>query len=200
MSVRRIKNHGTWVWQARVAYRGLRKAAFRPSKEAARDAEAELLQELKQPAGEVELAGARPVTMKALFEFYVADLEARGKGPDTIGRMSSTARAMERLMPALLTTPVSRVRDRDVYDFRQALAREGKTVTELVAGERVERYVPAKPSSINRDLRTLRAMLKLARPDFRFPGAAFYPEDETRVRWLRDARTSNRQAPSQSAP
>lgn len=28
-------------------------------------------------------------------------------------------------------------------------------------------------------------MLKLARPDFRFPGAAFFPEDETRVRWLR---------------
>jgi integrase len=28
-------------------------------------------------------------------------------------------------------------------------------------------------------------MLKAARPDLRFPGAAFYPEDETRVRWLR---------------
>src|SRR5262245_48144004 len=30
-------------------------------------------------------------------------------------------------------------------------------------------------------------MLKPARPDFRFPGAAFVPEDETRVRWLRPA-------------
>jgi integrase len=28
-------------------------------------------------------------------------------------------------------------------------------------------------------------MLKQARPDFRFPGGAFFPEDETRVRWLR---------------
>jgi integrase len=28
-------------------------------------------------------------------------------------------------------------------------------------------------------------MLKAARPDFRFPGGAFFPEDETRVRWLR---------------
>lgn len=28
-------------------------------------------------------------------------------------------------------------------------------------------------------------MLKQARPDFKFPGAAFLPEDETRVRWLR---------------
>jgi hypothetical protein len=47
VSVRRVKNHGKWVWQARVAYRGLRKAAFRDSKEAARDAEGELLRELK---------------------------------------------------------------------------------------------------------------------------------------------------------
>jgi integrase len=63
---------------------------------------------------------------------------------------------------------VSMIRDRDLYDVRQARARDG-----------------AKPSTINRDLRTLRAMLKAARPDFRFPGGAFFPEDETRVRWLR---------------
>jgi hypothetical protein len=31
MSVKRIRNHGKWVWQARVAYRGLREAAFRAS-------------------------------------------------------------------------------------------------------------------------------------------------------------------------
>jgi CO/xanthine dehydrogenase FAD-binding subunit len=66
MSVRRIKNHGTWVWQARVAYRGLRKAAFRDSKEAARDAESELLRELKAQAEQAELEGLRPVTVKAL--------------------------------------------------------------------------------------------------------------------------------------
>jgi hypothetical protein len=34
MSVRRIKNHGRWVWRARVFYRGLRRAAFRESREA----------------------------------------------------------------------------------------------------------------------------------------------------------------------
>lgn len=28
MSVRKIRNHGKWVWQARVAYQGFRKAAF----------------------------------------------------------------------------------------------------------------------------------------------------------------------------
>jgi hypothetical protein len=33
MSVRRIKNHGTWVWEARAAYRRLRKAAFRPAQQ-----------------------------------------------------------------------------------------------------------------------------------------------------------------------
>ena len=43
MSVRRIKNHGKWVWQARVAFQGLRRAAFRPSREEARQAEAELI-------------------------------------------------------------------------------------------------------------------------------------------------------------
>jgi hypothetical protein len=61
-----------------------------------------------------------------------------------------------------------RFTDRDLFTFRQARVRAG-----------------AKPATINRDMRTLRAMLKGARPDFRFPGAAFFPEDETRVRWLR---------------
>src|SRR5207245_4682370 len=45
--------------------------------------------------------------------------------------------------------------------------------------------VPAKPSTINRDLRTLRALLKRVMPEFRFPAGAFFSEDETRVRWLR---------------
>src|SRR5438445_3875262 len=72
-----------------------------------------------------------------------------------------------RLGWSLLALPTARVTARDVYDFRQARLRAG-----------------AKPSTINRDLRTLRAMLKQARPDFKFPGAAFLPEDETRVRWL----------------
>jgi len=54
-----------------------------------------------------------------------------------------------------------------------------------IAGERRERRVPAKVSTINRDLRTLRAALKKARPEYRFPGGAFFKEDETRVRWLR---------------
>ena len=38
MSVRKIRNHGTWVWQARVAYRGARRSAIRETKELARQA------------------------------------------------------------------------------------------------------------------------------------------------------------------
>src|SRR5438128_8819473 len=72
-----------------------------------------------------------------------------------------------RLGWSLLALPISRVTARDVYDFRQGRLRAG-----------------SKPSTVNRDLRTIRAMLKQARPDFKFPGAAFLPEDETRVRWL----------------
>jgi integrase len=123
--------------------------------------------------------------LRQLFELYRADLEARGKGPDTIGRVVTTEKAVERILPGLPATPVSRITSRDVYDFRQAMAREGKVVYVTIDGARQERRVPALPSTINRDLRTLRAMLKAARPDFRFPGGAFFPEDETRVRWLR---------------
>ena len=46
----------------------------------------------------------------------------------------------------------------------------------------------AKPGTVNRDFRTLRAALKKARPDYHFPSGAFFPEDETRVRWLRSSR------------
>jgi integrase len=63
--------------------------------------------------------------------------------------------------------------------------REGRTVYQVVAGQWVKVRVPTKPSTINRDLRTLRAALKNTRPEYRFPAGAFFPKDETRVRWLR---------------
>jgi len=185
MTVRRIRNHGTRVWQARVAYKGRRRAAFRPTKEAVRDAEAELLQALKAEHGQAERAAATPVTLKQLFEYYVADLEARGKGEESVVRAAQTALVIERLMPELLTRPISRIADADLFAFRNLRMREGKIVRERVGEEMRERREPAKPSTINRDFRTLRAMLKKARPDYRFPAGAFLPEDETRVRWLR---------------
>jgi hypothetical protein len=58
-------------------------------------------------------------------------------------------------------------------------------VTVIEAGKAVQRRVPAKASTINRNLRTLRAALKKVRPEYRFPAGAFFREDETRVRWLR---------------
>jgi len=185
MSVRRIKNHGKWVWQARVAYRGRRRAAFRASKDEARQAEADLLRELRAEAAQAEVAEQQPGTLRQLLEFYVDDLEQRGKGVDTIGRAISTAKALERVTPDLLDMPVSAVGDAEIFAFRNGRAREGSVITQRVAGEEQQRRVPRKPSIINRDLRTLRAALKRARPEYRFPGGAFFPADDTRVRWLR---------------
>jgi integrase len=185
MGVKRIRNHGRWVWQARVGHRGLRRSAFRDSRDAARAAQAELLRELKAEAAQAEQADARPATLRQLLEFYGLDMATRGKGEESVGRVDYTRRAIEALMPALLEKPVGAITDADVFAFRNGRAREGTTVYEVVAGQRVKVRVPTKPSTINRDLRTLRAALKKARPDYRFPGGAFFPEDETRVRWLR---------------
>ena len=132
MALRRIKVNGRRVWQARVAYRGLRKAAFRPSKEAARDAEAELLQELKAKAASQDQVDQAPATHRQLFEYYLEDLEARGKGADTVGRAAETQHVIKRLMPELLERPVSRVGDAELYAFRQVRLREGKVIRERI--------------------------------------------------------------------
>ena len=169
MAIKHVTINGSQkVWMARVAYKGLRRAKVCKTKQEARDTEADLRRALKTEALQAEQATATPATVKHLCEFYVLDLERRGKGADSVGRAVTTAKAIEAVAPTLLAMAIGRVTARDVYDFRQARIRGG-----------------AKPSTINRDLRTLRAMLKQARPDFKFPGAAFLPEDETRVRWLR---------------
>jgi integrase len=160
-------------------------AAFRPTKEAARDAEAELLQELKARAAAQDQVDQAPATLRQLFAYYVEDLEARGKGADTVARAKETQQVLKRVLPELLDRPVSRIGDGELYAFRQARLRDGKVIRERVDGELRERLAPAKPSTINRDLRTLRAMLKRAIPGYRFPAGVFLPEDETRVRWLR---------------
>ena len=139
MSVRRIKNHGTWVWQARVAYRGLRKAAFRPSKEEARDAEGELLRELKAKAAAGDQVDQAPATLRQLFAFYLEDLEARGKGADSIGRAEETQHVIERLMPELLERPVSRIGDVELYGFRQVRLREGKVLISVLVPDDANR-------------------------------------------------------------
>jgi len=204
MAITRIKVHGRKVWQARVAYRGLRKSTIRNTKEEARDAESALLQELKAKAGQAAQHAEAPATLRTLCELYVKNLEARGKGADTIGRAGETARAIERLMPDLIDRPVTAIGEADIFNFRKAraetslsalalrkradaLRRAGQTAkSDAFEHKALDRQRKGtKPSTINRDLRTLRAMLKRAVPDFRFPVGAFFQDDETRVRWLR---------------
>src|SRR5207249_2762327 len=159
MAVRRHKSHGTWVWQARVSYQGRRRSVYRTTKNQAKDAEAWLLQTLKTERDQAVQIEEAPATLRMLPEHYVADLEQRGKGADTVIRATSTAKMIERATPALLDMPVSAIGDAEIFAFRNARAREGKVVYETVAGKKQERRIPNKPSTINRDLRTLRAAL-----------------------------------------
>jgi integrase len=169
MSIRAIKVNGRKVWQARVAFKGLRKSTIRPSKDEARQADADLLTELRERAGEAEQAGKAPATLRKLFEFYAEDMIERGKGDESVGRVEYTARAIESIMPDALDRPVTAFGMAEILTFRNARRRQG-----------------TKASTINRDLRTLRAALKKAVPGFKFPNKeAFFKEDETRVRWLR---------------
>lgn len=168
MAIRQIKVNGHWRWQARVAYHSERISRLCNTKQEAKEAEAELLQRLKTDTARAEAEGARPATLRQLCEMYLADLENRGKGKDTLARAVATIKALEALLPDVFDRPVTDVKAANIYAFRQARQHDGM-----------------KPSTINRDFRTLRAMLKKVRPDFRFPGGAFFPEDETRVRWLR---------------
>ena len=187
MSVRQVKVHGRKVWQARVAFQGLRSSRVCTSRDAAKLAQAELLQELKRQAGQSEQAGLAPATLRQLFDAYAQDLEDRGKGEDTIARAVQTRTVLEALLPELLAKPVGRITEADILAFRRARAERPCFAPRPKDPEKrpARPPAPAKASTINRDLRTLRAMLKRVRPDFHFPAGAFFPEDETRVRWLR---------------
>jgi integrase len=187
MSVRQVKVHGRKVWQARVAFQGLRSSRVCANRDAAKLAQAELLQDLKRRAGQAEQAGLAPATLRQLFDAYAQDLEDRGKGEDTIARAVQTCAVLEALLPELLAKPVSRITETDILTFRRARAERPCFASRPRDPEKrpVRPPAPAKASTINRDLRTLRAMLKRVRPDFHFPAGAFFPEDETRVRWLR---------------
>ena len=168
MSVRRIRHRRKWWYLARVAFGRRRLSKLCLTREAARDAEAELLQKLKDEAKSAADEAASPATLRKLFEYYEADLATRGKSAETVRRAAQVKRAIEETIPGTLDLPLCEIGDKTLFAFRRGRDHAG-----------------VKPSTINRDLRSVRAMLKKVRPEYRFPPGAFFPEDETRVRWLR---------------
>jgi integrase len=71
------------------------------------------------------------------------------------------------VLAGTLGRPVTAFGEAEILMFRAARERHG-----------------IKQSTINRDLRVLRALLRKAVPDFRFPEGVLFSEDETRVRFL----------------
>jgi len=167
MSVRRVDIRGCSRWQVRVSYQGRRISRLAPSRQRGIEIEAELVQRLREDAARAEYEGAGAATVRQLAELYLADLEARGKGKDTIVRARTAVNALGVLLPEILDRPVVQVKPMEMIAFRQGRLRSG-----------------ALPGTVNRDLRVFRAMLRRAMPGFRFPRDVFLPEDETRVRWL----------------
>lgn len=170
MSVRKITlRSGAQVYQARVQHGGQRRSAIRTTREAAKTAEGNLFAALKAGHG-AHASAEEPevITVEDTIVLYGEDMEDRGKERATTKQTGYLIATIRRLMPALLGIPVSRLTDADVFAFRKA------------------RSVRAKPSTVNRQLRILRAALRLVRPEYRFP-KAFFDEDETRVRWLEPA-------------
>ncbi len=168
MAIRHVKVRGKKRWQARVAYQGKRLSRLCESKDAAKAAEAELLQTLRAASEQEAREGAAPATLELLCDAYTLDLEARGKSPDSIRRAKDTKARLTEFFGGRMKEPLGRLKEADLYAFRMWRV-QGK----------------AKASTVNRDFRTVRAMFKRALPDFRFPPGLFLKEDETRVRWLR---------------
>jgi integrase len=182
MAVRRMRNHGQWVWRARVAFRGRQMAAFCATRDEARQAEQDLYRKVRDEAARAATDGAKAATLRDLLDVYATRLEDHGK---SAYRARQTARLVGHALPQLLDRPVSEIGEADILAFVRARERDGHTVTVRVAGETTARREPIKPGTINRDLTTLRAAMKLVRPELRFPQGAFAKADDTRVRWLR---------------
>jgi integrase len=166
---------------ARVAYHGKRRARFCGSQEEAKAAESELVQELRQEAAQEEQEAAQPATLSLVCEAYLLDLEARGKGSDTIATARNAIARLKEFFGPRMREPL-RITEDDLYAFRayrqRQWARKGKE------GKPVAEVHGVKASTVNRDLRTVRAMLKRVLPGVKFPAGLFLKEDETRVRWL----------------
>ena len=97
MPIYHKKINGRKVWWVRVVYRGLNASRVCATRETAKDAESELREALRRKVDQAEQVGLAPATVKQLFEAYVADLEARGKSPESIGRAADGHRCRGRV-------------------------------------------------------------------------------------------------------
>jgi hypothetical protein len=126
---------------------------------------------LKRKAGQADQIGLAPATLRQLFEAYGENLRARGKGEEAIARAAQTATVLEPLTPELIDKPVSRLTEADIFAFRRARAERPCFTPRPADPDKKPACpaAPAKPSTINRDLRILRTMLKLVRCHGRRP-------------------------------
>ncbi len=185
MAIRQVKVRGKKRWQARVAYQGKRLSRLCESKDAAKAAEAELLQELRATAEQEAQDNTAPATLALLCEAYILDLETRGKSEETISTAKNTKARLADFFASRMDEPLG-LTAADLYAFRAARMRQwAKRGKKAKDGTQPRLSGGVKPSTINRDLRTIRAMLKKALPTFRFPAGVFLKEDENRVKWLR---------------
>jgi len=146
---------------------GLRASKACRTLAAARDVEPEIRQDLKGRVAAQQRAEQHPATLRLMCDGYVLDLEQRGKAPDSIQRAKDTKKRLEEFFGKRMDDPLTKLTEADLYAFRAARVKGG-----------------AAPSTVNRDFRTVRAMVKKALPGFRVPGGLFFRETETRVRWL----------------
>src|SRR5437879_2099361 len=125
MAIRQIRLRGHKHWQARVQFKSKRASRLCGSREEAVQAEAELLQELNAEVRQAEAEGAQPATLQLLCEAYEAELESRGKGTDTVGRAVTTRKALEAICPEFMKQPLSKIKEANIFAFRQARVRAG---------------------------------------------------------------------------
>jgi len=165
--VRKLKVHGKWRWRARVSYKGRRVSQLCDTPDEAKRVKAELrMQLMEEVRNEVHKAES-PATLELVCDAYILDLEARGKGPDTVRTAKTTKKRLERFFGQRMKEPILRLTEADLFAFRAHYVQKG-----------------SKPSTINRDLAILRTMFKRAVPEFPFPNRIYFPENNTRVRWL----------------
>ncbi|MCI0546384.1 MAG: site-specific integrase [Candidatus Rokubacteria bacterium] len=114
------------------------------------------------------LPGNGALTLSDLLGEYEVVLRNRSHvSPESVSRAAQVRRWLDTYAPALAREAVGRIEVPHLETFAQ-LRQQGGT----------------RGSTINRDLRVLRAALKLARPGFALPTRSFLPERHTRVRKL----------------